>query len=70
MAPVVKPEVDYFCLQAGINKSLLDLLEGLSPIREDSVVIQGSAPTSNFNYIISPPAKEDNLGQGGSGLRT
>ena|SRR5665647_1740866 len=60
IAQIMKTEVYYACLQAGINKSLLNLLEGFPPIREDSVVIQGSDPPSNFQYIISPPAKEDN----------
>jgi hypothetical protein len=60
MAQIMKPEVDYSCLTTGIGKSLLDLLEGFSPVREDSIVIQGSYPPGNSQYIISPTAKEDN----------
>ena len=60
MAQIMKPEVDYSRLPAGISKSLLDLLEKFSPIREASLVIQGSDPPSNFQYIISLTAKEDN----------
>jgi hypothetical protein len=38
-AQIMKPEVGYSGLSAGIVKSLLDLLERFSPVRKDSVVI-------------------------------
>ena len=62
MAPNMTPEVDYSCFTAGIAQSLLDLLEGFSLIGEDSVMIQGPDPPRDFQYIISPIAKEDHPG--------
>jgi hypothetical protein len=60
LAQILQPEVDYFCLTAGIAKSLLDLPERFSPIREDSVVIQEADPPGILKYIISSTAKEGN----------
>ena len=49
VAQVVKPEIGNPCFPAGICKGLLDLLKELSPIRENSVMLQRS---HLINFII------------------
>jgi hypothetical protein len=60
VAQIMKAEVGYARLPAGIGKGLLNFLEGFSPLGEDPIMLQGSNPAGQRQYIISPIAKEDN----------
>jgi hypothetical protein len=60
VAKIMEPEVGYFCLSTGTCKGLLDLLEGLSPISKNPIMIQRSDLADLFQYNISLIAKEDN----------
>lgn len=68
VALILKADVGYAPLPAGIGKGLLTLLEGLAPIGEEPIMLQGSNPASHHLYIISTIAKEDNLWLRGLGI--
>ena len=56
-AQIMKPEVDDSCLPAGIDNSLLDLLEGFSLISQDVGGDPGIGPSQRFSIYHKPDGK-------------